>query len=80
MYVKNYEQITIRHGPTIKEVRRAWMWDNPDTVVTDITFNGTTSYGGREYMVFWRKRKRTSKKQRHIKSLKSWGVKDIRGK
>jgi len=79
-YVKDYEQINIRHGPHLKEVRRAWMWDHPGTVVTAITFNGVHPSGQREYMVFWRKRKRPSKKQRYIESLKARGAKDVRGK
>ena len=78
-YVKDYEQISIRHGPHIKEVRRAWMWDHPDTVVSDITFNGVHSSGQREYMVFWRKRKRSSAKQLLVESLKARGAKDVRG-
>lgn len=79
-YVKDYEKVSIRHGPTVKEVRRAWMWDYPDTVVADIAFNGTTPYGGREYMVFWRKRKRESKRSKLVVSLKERGAKDMRGK
>lgn len=68
------KQIMTRSGKNASEVRRKWAWENPHTVIDNITFNGITPQGAREYMIFYHKREKESKKSKTVKRLKSKGA------
>lgn len=68
------KQLLIRHGRNKDEVLRRWQWNYPNTVVDNITYNGKTESGEREYFIFYHDRKRPSKKSKDIQRLKARGV------
>ncbi len=78
------ESVITRIGKSLKEVRSKWNWENPDTVINRIRYNGKTSSGKKEYMIFFSKRINPSKITKKINELKSkgaeWGKPTLRRK